>query len=966
MTLSFRKATQALLLPASLLAMTLSTAGPVLSLSPPDSASDPLAPIIVGPREAVGKPGIGQKAAASAIGGVLGSVLGGGGSKSSQPGTRRDPSRKLQYLGAAAASPETLTVARAQWQEDGGLLVSSRIEDSPGKGTFQTVYLERCDGRRLYPQRYEIYDLWNESSVSVSWSKASTSNGQVVSQQSGSFSEGWSDDVPGIGGSGEPATTPGVWQQLGFDRAQSGVRQLGTYFSLTPADLQTLGAAALVVHTTRPMQDPVDTAPALWVLALGNDHQPHLGIAGGQQGWQRDTPACDAQAGLLVASAAALPLVVAASGSGSGSGNAGLPLPAGVEVLSAKGTGRTTGHVISLVAVNTGSVPVSLPPATFYIPSSGQYQSYVGRIAPGTVIGPGDTQTIPVTGYCADVRRPPVPDGVDAPPISTWHMPEGPVGNINIPDRAGALPGGRALIPGTRVALPRAISGDQEPALAAPLLVAALAEIERKTAELQSQGKLQTPFSGNPEREREAVVQQTFWLYAAELEGKDYDKEDFTERLEQQYQSRSGQPIAAATPEEREKLQQGADDFWYSFELVGVEAKVLASDVTPAPATAAKPAEGAAPVAAAEPVHASCPFNRDIKHSPRLVQVMAADSYGDDDSRKKIADGIKAAVESRDNTYQASTPPATAYALWRDDAVGGNSSAYAKSVFLENNQQDWVWTTDPLKAEAGGSGTHTLAFNPGPGCKAVVAGAGLMWIKSSSEAFDPLEDTIKYFRGLEAVKELSVKYVTRKLPPGLDDAIEAGVEAITDPASDTYAAASGKATLVVGGKSDAGASANRVVYKREDTEDKAIIGGGATVKKLFAADVRPNQLTSRIEASTLLEAGATGNGFAKAYLESLFGTLLVGVCECPDGTSVRVLTDAQMFIRSEAATGAAEVALRDMQAVADRIQRDIEGGGQDTGRGALKSRVEAELRKWGDGTAGERFKPAEPKAPAKK
>ena len=159
-----------------------------------------------------------------------------------------------------------------------------------------------------------------------------------------------------------------------------------------------------------------------------------------------------------------------AAAAGTGSAGAGLPLPEGVEVLSAKGTGRTTGHVISLVVVNTGSQPASLPPTTFYIPSSGQYQSYVGRIVPGPAVPPGATQTIQVTGYCADVHRPPVPDGMDAPPISAWQAPEGPVDQINIPPRAGAAAAGRALVPGTDRTLPRAVNGDQEPGLAAYLV----------------------------------------------------------------------------------------------------------------------------------------------------------------------------------------------------------------------------------------------------------------------------------------------------------------------------------------------------------------------------------------------------------------------------------------------------------------------------------------------------------------
>ncbi len=67
-----------------------------------DSRVDPRAAIVVGPRELVGKPSLGEKAAASVVGGLVGSVLGGSSRKSPQPRTRRDPSRKQDYNNLAA------------------------------------------------------------------------------------------------------------------------------------------------------------------------------------------------------------------------------------------------------------------------------------------------------------------------------------------------------------------------------------------------------------------------------------------------------------------------------------------------------------------------------------------------------------------------------------------------------------------------------------------------------------------------------------------------------------------------------------------------------------------------------------------------------------------------------------------------------------------------------------------------
>jgi hypothetical protein len=573
-------------------------------------------------------------------------------------------------------------------------------------------------------------------------------------------------------------------------------------------------------------------------------------------------------------------------------------------------------------------------------------------------VPPGATQTVPIHGYCGDVRRPPVPAGEPLPPVEDWIVPGDPGQPITLPPRDGAAPPGRALVPGTGEPLPRAVDPDLEPLVAAPLLFGAIREITRATAELQENRALQTPFSGNPEREREAVVQQTFWLFAAELKGEPYTREEFTERLESQHEQRTGVPLAAAPPEERERLQQGADDFWDAFELVGVEAKIISHPETVSDEPAGETEEEKHPPPA-EPLKPACTPDEKIEHTPQIVDVKISDSYGNEDDRKKIRDGIKKSVEEAEQTYMTDTPPATAYALWGHDHIGGISSAYAKSVFLETNDQEWVWWTDPLTTTAKGTGTHTLSFTHGPECTSVVAGAALMWIKTTSEAFDPLEKNIEAFRTLDAVKEITVKYLADKLPPGLDEAVEAGVEAITDPSSDTYAAATGSATLTVGADTDAQTSANRVVYKREGKEDKAIVGGGETIKKLSASDVKPGSLTSKLDAEAKLEAGAQGNGFAKAHLESLYGTILIGVCECPAGTTYKTTFDNGQSIRSEGAAEAVKRAIREMNEAAERIGKDIESGELEPTGEDLRARAESELETWGESIGGDRFEPDE-------
>lgn len=658
----------------------------------------------------------------------------------------------------------------------------------------------------------------------------------------------------------------------------------------------------------------------------------------------------------------------------------GFEVPAGVELIAARGTGRTTGHIITLTVRNDSNQPVELSSAMFYIPSDGKYQGYVGWPAPGQIVPPGATQDVPVEGYCSSVRLPPVPAGEALPPLEDWIVSTGATGPVEIPAVDNPAAPGLALVPGTDTPLPRAVSVEDEPMVAVPLLLAAIGEIEQATDELQESGELVTPFSSNPDRERQAVVQQTFWIFAAELENEEpYTQEEFTERLEAQYENSTGVAIAEAPEEDQQQLERGAGDFWNAFQLVGAEAKVInvspgvrsasaagAAAGTPTAKTQPKASAEAAganekPAAAAAPP--ACTVEDNIEHSLPVAQVEVGENYGDEEARKRITEGIRNSVESEEIAYVTSTPPSTAYSIWRVDVIGGISSGYAKVVFLEGNDQEWMWSTEPLSTTADGNGVHTLTFTHGPECKAVVAGAAGLWLRASSEAFDPLERSADYSGAADAVRETTEKHLSQKLPPSLSDGLEAGVEAITDPSGHTRAAASGSATLVVGDDRDSGTAANRVVYKREGKEDKAIIGGGETVKSIKVSDRKPDSLTSRIDASVTMEAGAQGNGLAEAYLESLYGTILIGVCECPNAPPIhKVITNNSQFLRTAAAKSVLERANREMQTAADLIGHSIEVGTQATDGESLERRAETELEEWVKKVAGDRFEPKEEKS----
>lgn len=237
--------------------------------------ADPAEAITVGPRAAVGTDTVGEKAAEGVVSGVLGSVFGGRDSapKSDRPDTERDPTRKIDYAEIEAMDGGLQTGARGQWTE-GGLLVSTRINDAPGQGTFQAVFLQACNGPRFYPGRYEIYKLWPERGVSIGWSRGTMRDGEVIEQDSGRISGQWDDGVS----HDELSTGPSTWRQLGFDRAHHGARQIGAYFDISPDALAALEEVRLFVHTTLPSRDPVTTAASVWTIAPGAGESVVLGV----------------------------------------------------------------------------------------------------------------------------------------------------------------------------------------------------------------------------------------------------------------------------------------------------------------------------------------------------------------------------------------------------------------------------------------------------------------------------------------------------------------------------------------------------------------------------------------------------------------------------------------------------------------------------------------------------------------
>ena len=234
-------------------------------------------------------------------------------------------------------------------------------------------------------------------------------------------------------------------------------------------------------------------------------------------------------------------------------------------------------------------------PPYFFIPSANGHQGYlVDNDGLSDVLVPaGMTVHLPLdNGYCTNIHRPPVPLDEDLPPFESWITPD----VAGVPPSPQELPADSAWVPADEVAgglvptfpgyttpIPWRIDPDGHPAAAAGLLFEGLRKIITTVDELYAKEEVPpTPFSGTPAKERQTLIQQTFWLYSSLLNpaDEDYRREDFAEQTWRQFMEVSGDSIYIA-PEVRMEVEEGISSFWNSFEAVGVKAKVLSKTEGP-------------------------------------------------------------------------------------------------------------------------------------------------------------------------------------------------------------------------------------------------------------------------------------------------------------------------------------------------------------------------------------------------
>lgn len=227
-------------------------------------------PITVGPNNRVGSGAqLASKMkgmAAGALMGALGVGGGGGGGGSDGPDLWTCKIKESEYTVFEDPVTGVSLAVGAKPAKGGKMVVFSKITKSPDKGTFQTAFLERpSTGQTIAPSDVGPCDLWGEWKLTVSWTRSTYVDGQLVKQESGGWSEGGLFKVPGV--LSRVDAPDGLWKRMGFSNASNGAREMGAIFDVQPGG----EPLTLVIHVTRPKGDPVTTVPFILTLTQGPD-----------------------------------------------------------------------------------------------------------------------------------------------------------------------------------------------------------------------------------------------------------------------------------------------------------------------------------------------------------------------------------------------------------------------------------------------------------------------------------------------------------------------------------------------------------------------------------------------------------------------------------------------------------------------------------------------------------------------
>jgi len=156
-------------------------------------------------------------------------------------------------------------------QPDGTLLVSVDVEDSPDKGVVHNVLMERlrpaanggCQLEVAEPVEWRHFGVWEDWWAKIRITRHESVNGGPWRQTHDSGWQDWASGSRRLAGDTMRPDSIGLtaWGSMGANRALGGPRNVGAIFNVDVRSTEIPSRTRLVVHVTRPGNDPVDTVP---------------------------------------------------------------------------------------------------------------------------------------------------------------------------------------------------------------------------------------------------------------------------------------------------------------------------------------------------------------------------------------------------------------------------------------------------------------------------------------------------------------------------------------------------------------------------------------------------------------------------------------------------------------------------------------------------------------------------------
>ena len=252
----------------------------------------------------------------------------------------------------------------------------------------------------------------------------------------------------------------------------------------------------------------------------------------------------------------------------------------------AKGTGRTTGHVITLTLINTTGEEIDTEVGPVVIPSDGEYQGYViNGVYPVTIPAFGYVE-VPMDGYCTDFSKLELPAEslvfnsddwveVDYPlhlPGPDWNLVSMGFEPYSIMDETEMV----LTYPGTNITFSYRVDIDQYLLHTGTMLVDAVNRIEEAYDQWIETEHTTTVLDVLEAREmRNTVVQHVFWYYTSILRGEPYNRDYLTEVITQETEVVVNSPSERFTQTAIAQVQEETENVWTVLVLIGSEAKIL-------------------------------------------------------------------------------------------------------------------------------------------------------------------------------------------------------------------------------------------------------------------------------------------------------------------------------------------------------------------------------------------------------